>query len=61
MSREGDRRAEQPTRCPFCQSASITSTNQKLAASTYWRCEQCGQVWHPARLANATLGRRWYT
>jgi len=39
-----------PTICPFCASKNISAAGAKITASTYWRCEGCGQVWHPARL-----------
>jgi ribosomal protein L37AE/L43A len=39
-----------PTRCPFCQSSAVSATGQRVNESTYWRCEKCGQVWHPGRL-----------
>jgi ribosomal protein L37AE/L43A len=48
----------QPTRCPFCDSRAVTATNQKVTASTYWRCETCGQVWHPGRLLTTAVVRQ---
>jgi ribosomal protein L37AE/L43A len=39
-----------PTACPFCRSSTVSATGQKITASTYYRCEKCGQVWHPGRL-----------
>jgi ribosomal protein L37AE/L43A len=39
-----------PTACPFCQARSITSASEKIDASTYWRCETCGQMWNVGRL-----------
>ncbi len=47
--------AEQP-RCPYCHSADVR-VPAKQSASTYQRCESCGQLWHPDRLP-ANAGRR---
>jgi transcription elongation factor Elf1 len=50
MPVEPDRRAAAPLTCPFCASETITATTQKVTVETYWRCEKCGQLWHPQRL-----------
>jgi ribosomal protein L37AE/L43A len=56
MDDKSDRRnddtpaAHTPTECPFCQSRSLASTDRKINAESYWRCERCGQIWNPARL-----------
>jgi transposase-like protein len=48
-----------PAVCPFCQSAAV-STSPKKDASSYWRCDTCGQVWNPDRLRAARVAdRRW--
>ena len=39
-----------PAACPFCGSARIAVPSEKAAASTYWRCETCGQMWNVGRL-----------
>src|SRR6185503_13740152 len=39
-----------PSACPFCQSAKISTPSEKVDASTYWRCDACGQMWNVARL-----------
>jgi transposase-like protein len=39
-----------PTLCPFCGSTHIAATSEKMDASTYWRCESCGEMWNPGRL-----------
>jgi transposase-like protein len=39
-----------PTACPFCRSPKIMTTSTKADASSYWRCEACGQVWNVGRL-----------
>ncbi|MGB7220333.1 MAG: hypothetical protein WBD07_16155 [Vicinamibacterales bacterium] len=40
-----------PSSCPFCRSPKIAPTSAKVDASTYWRCEACGEMWNPGRLA----------
>jgi transposase-like protein len=47
-----------PTHCPYCRSQAITTNPQKHAAAAYWRCETCGQLWHPDRLRATILGDR---
>ena len=53
-----------PTVCPFCRSARISIPNEKVSASTYWRCDACGQMWnvkrHTASL-RSPYDRRWNT
>jgi transposase-like protein len=39
-----------PTRCPFCQSLEISTTNKTADAESYWRCKQCGEVWNESRV-----------
>jgi transposase-like protein len=52
-----------PTVCPFCRSVKIMTTSVKANASSYWRCEACGQVWNVGRLRPAHRqghgGGRW--
>ncbi|HVT48083.1 MAG TPA: hypothetical protein VHD57_09875 [Vicinamibacterales bacterium] len=44
-------------RCPYCRSARV-ATNPKRPASSYCRCETCGQLWHPDRVRlNGGSGR----
>src|SRR6202165_2883442 len=38
-----------PTACPFCRSGKISVPNEKVSASTYWRCDACGQMWNVSR------------
>jgi predicted Zn finger-like uncharacterized protein len=47
-----------PTTCPACQSSSIVTTEKKPDASTYWRCENCGEVWNDSRLDSTGYARR---
>jgi transposase-like protein len=54
--------ATSPVVCPFCRSAKITGPTDKLDASSYWRCEDCGQMWNVSRQSTAhspSAGRRW--
>jgi hypothetical protein len=39
-----------PTACPFCGSARIATTTEKVDASSYWRCVACGEMWNLGRL-----------
>jgi predicted Zn finger-like uncharacterized protein len=49
-----------PTTCPACQSSAIVTTEKKPDASSYWRCESCGEVWNDARLdATRHARRKW--
>jgi transposase-like protein len=52
-----------PTACPFCGSPRILTASEKIDASSYWRCEACGDVWNLARVQAAagrnTYGARW--
>jgi hypothetical protein len=45
--------AAAPTECPFCRSRALADAGRKVTASTYWRCETCGQMWNPGRLRSA--------
>jgi transposase-like protein len=38
-----------PTACPYCRSTSIAAASGKVDASTYWRCQGCGEMWNPGR------------
>ena len=52
-----------PTNCPFCRSPKIAMPNDKVNASTYWRCEACGEMWNIDRLRESSNrfgdGPRW--
>jgi len=50
--RDGQPDASLPVRCPFCASEAIKTT-EKGGASAYWRCEACGELWHPGRHADS--------
>ena len=49
-----------PAACPACQSSAIVTTEKKPDASSYWRCESCGEVWNDSRLdATRNFHRGW--
>jgi ribosomal protein L37AE/L43A len=52
---------EAPSACPFCRSLKIAPPPKKVSASTYWRCESCGQMWNVGRNIQppAAVGGRW--
>jgi predicted Zn finger-like uncharacterized protein len=50
--------ARSPETCPACQSSAIVTTEKNPDASTYWRCESCGEVWNDSRLDAPRYGRR---
>jgi transposase-like protein len=53
-----ERESANPTRCPYCASPSIVVAG-KVTAASYWRCEDCGQIWNPGRLRETWAhGRR---
>ena len=38
-----------PSRCPACRSVTITTTAKSPNVNTYWRCENCGEIWNASR------------
>jgi transposase-like protein len=48
-----------PENCPFCKSTDISAPKNKVNASTYWRCESCGQMWNVARHQEFRQPSRW--
>lgn len=42
-------RTEPPTKCPECGSSRVKTTNKPITASTYWRCDACGEIWNVER------------
>jgi ribosomal protein L37AE/L43A len=46
-----------PTACPFCRSSRITTASEKVDASTYWRCEACGELWNLGRVRPSSRSR----
>jgi transposase-like protein len=49
--------APEPKQCPFCHSPQIVATGRKVTPASYWRCEGCGQLWHPERLPSYRTAR----
>ena len=43
-----------PAPCPFCGSSKVMTASEKVDASTYWRCEACGQMWNLGRLKTSS-------
>jgi transposase-like protein len=41
--------ASPPKACPACKSPSVTTAAKHPDVDTYWRCEQCGEVWNVSR------------
>jgi transposase-like protein len=39
-----------PSHCPFCRATTIRTASEKADVTSYWRCEQCGEVWNADRL-----------
>jgi transposase-like protein len=44
-----DHDASVPTECPACRSKDIKAADKVVDASTYWRCDACGEVWNVMR------------
>lgn len=38
-----------PQACPACRSALVTTKAKHPDAESYWRCEQCGEIWNSGR------------
>ena len=38
-----------PSTCPACRSSSISTSAKSPDASSYWRCERCGEIWNASR------------
>jgi len=57
-SRAPRHEADSPTTCPACQSSAIVTTEKKPDASSYWRCERCGEVWNDSRVDGPRDARR---
>jgi ribosomal protein L37AE/L43A len=47
-----------PEACPFCHSKAVETVAKVITPSTYWRCQTCGEIWHPARLDGVHQYRR---
>ena len=42
--------APAPKSCPVCRSAHVSTSNKAQRSDAYWRCDQCGHIWNPARI-----------
>jgi len=49
--------AEARAICPACGSAKTQTTSKTIDASTYWRCQRCGEVWNALRRETASRFR----
>ena len=45
-----DEFVQRPAACPFCESKAVGTLAKVITASTYWRCQSCGEMWNPQRL-----------
>jgi ribosomal protein L37AE/L43A len=48
---------EPPDRCPECRSPRVKTTSKPITASSYWRCEACGEIWNVDRRQPS---RQWH-
>jgi transposase-like protein len=53
-SAQTEQPVQRPEVCPFCQSKAVGTLAKVITASTYWRCQSCGEMWNPQRLERAT-------
>ena len=45
-----------PDKCPECGSKAVGTLAKEITDATYWRCQQCGNVWnHKANVARSRL------
>lgn len=49
--------AKHPPACPECASSSVTTTDKHPDVNSYWRCEQCGEIWNIGRRRHDGPGR----
>ena len=49
VSTPTERDATAPAACPACGSGHIQTTSKTIDASSYWRCQHCGEVWNVLR------------
>ena len=40
---------EPPSACPACRSSAISTTAKSPDATSYWRCDKCGEIWNAGR------------
>ncbi|HET9372732.1 MAG TPA: hypothetical protein VFO19_20855 [Vicinamibacterales bacterium] len=48
-----------PQCCPYCSSDKVVK-NPKQQETAYWRCDNCGQLWHPDRPPRKFAPRSWH-
>jgi ribosomal protein L37AE/L43A len=55
---QAEKLVHRPEACPFCQSKAVGTLAKVVTASTYWRCQSCGEMWNPERLPRTSLPPR---
>jgi len=45
-----------PSECPACRSSSVTTRDKHPDVNSYWRCEQCGEIWNVGRRHDGPRG-----
>ena len=45
---------DKPIVCPACGSPAVTTGSKTVNTSTYWHCDQCGEVWNVGRRQDST-------
>ena len=53
-----EKAVQRPEACPFCQSKAVGTLAKVITASTYWRCQACGEMWNPERHEKTTRPQR---
>jgi ribosomal protein L37AE/L43A len=48
-----DEEQRRPDACPFCHSKAVGTLAKQITAATYWRCQECGELWNIAQLERA--------
>ena len=60
VRRSSTEAANPPSTCPACESSVIKTTTKRPNADSYWRCENCGEVWNASRRDDRRRGAgRW--
>jgi len=53
---DSDTTTDRSPACPACRSLSVTTTAKHPNDESYWRCEQCGEIWNVGRRHEARGG-----